>query len=764
MSELSYDAPNAHWYGREVIAGPVVTSPKLSQLLQENDNGNYLLGNYVHLPPLLVSDAPPDSPSLNVALEVYQPGFHQLRLTETPGVHYVDFDSDGNGFLTIRPVNGRVGINSDPIAAAFYVLDGTNPQLRLSQAAAGANDTNYADFRVGSNGSLHLLPSSQQVSINSTAPPTGGNNFIGTAFEIVHPGGYAQLSLTDTVGGATTDFATDDIGNLYVVPSSGKIALNMTTAPARPLEVFGLGEPQLRLTYLPASGTQYVDFQADTGGNLEVLPAGGKVGINITASPARALEVRDSNGIPLRISRDATHFVDFSVDAGGDLGITPQGNDTTINGNLTVTGTIIGTISPGPIAAHSLLGNNTGSSAPPAGLSVSQVAAMLVGTTAGTLAAGNDSRFTGPAGGDLTGNYPNPTIAALAVGNAKISDVAWTKVTGAPTSFPPSGNATGDLAPSPYSNLVVSGLQGLVLPAGIANGFLKRNGGNSAWEEVAYGTGANTVCQGNDGRFTGPATGDLSANYPSPTVSGIQGQQFSTLNTANGFLKRNSGNTAWEEVAYCPDNVSTPNTPVQGNDTRLSNSRPPSGAATGDLAGSTYANLIIANNAITTAKIGNSQVTLAKIANQNDQTILGNNAGVSGPPIALSVAQIVTMLAGTDGNHLTIGNDSRFTTITPNSVSTNYTLVLTDAGKVIEVNSTSNLTVSVPTNASVAFPVGTVIEIWRQNTGTVTVAAVTPGTTSILSPNALITAAARYSTIALRKQATDTWVLSGDLA
>jgi hypothetical protein len=52
-----------------------------------------------------------------------------------------------------------------------------------------------------------------------------------------------------------------------------------------------------------------------------------------------------------------------------------------------------------------------------------------------------------------------------------------------------------------------------------------------------------------------------------------------------------------------------------------------------------------------------------------------------------------------------------------------YTLALTDRSRVVLMNNTAAATVTVPTNASVAFPTGSVVYIGRFNTGTVTLAA-----------------------------------------
>jgi uncharacterized membrane protein (DUF441 family) len=104
--------------------------------------------------------------------------------------------------------------------------------------------------------------------------------------------------------------------------------------------------------------------------------------------------------------------------------------------------------------------------------------------------------------------------------------------------------------------------------------------------------------------------------------------------------------------------------------------------------------------------------------------------------------------------------DSKTGAVTTNSQTSNYTLVSNDSGVVVELNSASGVTVTIPPNSSVAFSVGTVIEVFQYGSGQVTIAA---GAGVALRTASTLTARAQYSSISLRKRATDEWVVAGDL-
>jgi hypothetical protein len=93
--------------------------------------------------------------------------------------------------------------------------------------------------------------------------------------------------------------------------------------------------------------------------------------------------------------------------------------------------------------------------------------------------------------------------------------------------------------------------------------------------------------------------------------------------------------------------------------------------------------------------------------------------------------------------------------------SASYTLVLADKAKVVEMNNASANDLTVPLNASVAFPVGTQINIVQTGAGQTTVVA-TGGVT--INSATTLKLRARWSAATLIKRAENTWVLLGDLA
>lgn len=102
-----------------------------------------------------------------------------------------------------------------------------------------------------------------------------------------------------------------------------------------------------------------------------------------------------------------------------------------------------------------------------------------------------------------------------------------------------------------------------------------------------------------------------------------------------------------------------------------------------------------------------------------------------------------------------------------NAQTATYTAVLGDAFKLVTMSVATANDFLIPTNANVAFPVGTVINVVQIGAGKTTIEAVTSGTTTISSTGATAAAPdlrAQFSAASCIKTATDAWLVVGDIS
>lgn len=93
---------------------------------------------------------------------------------------------------------------------------------------------------------------------------------------------------------------------------------------------------------------------------------------------------------------------------------------------------------------------------------------------------------------------------------------------------------------------------------------------------------------------------------------------------------------------------------------------------------------------------------------------------------------------------------------------TSYTAVLADDGKLITADNGSAITLTIPPNSSVAFGIGTQINIMQLGAGQVTVTA--GAGVTLRSAGSKLKTSAQYAVVTCCKIATDTWVVVGNLA
>jgi hypothetical protein len=92
---------------------------------------------------------------------------------------------------------------------------------------------------------------------------------------------------------------------------------------------------------------------------------------------------------------------------------------------------------------------------------------------------------------------------------------------------------------------------------------------------------------------------------------------------------------------------------------------------------------------------------------------------------------------------------------------TTYTLVAGDAGDLVTLTNAAAITLTVPTNATVPFAIGTQITIAQGGAGTVTVAGA--ATVTVNSADGDLKLRTQWSAATLIKLATNSWILIGDI-
>ncbi|MGZ3784278.1 MAG: tail fiber domain-containing protein, partial [Bdellovibrio sp.] len=168
-----------------------------------------------------------------------------------------------------------------------------------------------------------------------------------------------------------------------------------------------------------------------------------------------------------------------------------------------------------------------------------------VGTTANTVAAGNDSRFTdartptGAAGGSLSGTYPNPTLIDAAVTTSKINDGAVT--TAKLFSNPGVNRLVASDGTTGSTLAALSCSAGQLLTWNVATGWQCTSQSSLA---VGSATTASTATN-----FSGSLVGDVGGTQGATSVNKIKGiaLDFSTAPTNGQVLKFNG--TSWAPSA-----------------------------------------------------------------------------------------------------------------------------------------------------------------------------------------------------------------------
>ena len=311
--------------------------------------------------------------------------------------------------------------------------------------------------------------------------------------------------------------------------------------------------------------------------------------------------------------------------------------------------------------------------------------------------------------------------------------------------------------------------------------------------DVGLGNVDNTADTGKPVSTAQQTALDLKANLAGPTFTGtLTVPTLSVTTTATGITKAMVGLGNVDDTADTAKPVSTAQQTAIDLKASLSGATF-TGAVSGTsltLSGDLTVNGTTTTVNSTTMSVDDKNIELGSVASPSDLTADGGGITLkgatdktfnwvdatdswtssehidlaSGKNLKVNGTAVISSTAGgfifTDGTQTLEGVPSR-TPIIQKTAS--YTLsALTERDSLIEVSSATGVTISIPTDATLDYPIGTSIDILQTGAGQVTIAAVTPGTTTVNSTPGL-KLRTTWSSATLFKRAANTWVVFGDL-
>lgn len=554
-----------------------------------------------------------------------------------------------------------------------------------------------------------------------TATPTGLNTWVGTKGESGN--WYFVTGLPSTGTGRIGDNALrTDTGDVYQKTSEitwilkgnlkGPTGATGSTGAAGPANTLSIGTvttgavgTQAAASITGAAPTQTLNLTIPTGATGSTGPTGPSPVVTTTSATS------------------------FAIGTGSKVFTTAAAL------NLAVGATVKAANTPTP--ANYMAGTITAISGTSLTVNVTETGGS------GTFAAWtiSPSGLTGPQG--TTGNAATIAVGTVTTGAAGSSAV----ITNAGTSSAAVFNFT-----------IPQGVQGTTGNTGPANtlsiGTVTTGAAGSSAAATITGTAPNqtlnlTIPQGAAGAGSPDATttskgsiqlaGDLSGTAALPTVPGLANKANSTITITAGTGLTGGGDLTANRTLTVSYGAAA-GTAVQGNDTRV----------VADQAAATASIRTIGAGALQAAAGNHTHVSsgITDAASASTASVIMKRD-------AAGRASVVDPSASTDiaTKNYVDTQDSAIRRPVVNAQTVSYTLVLTDERKIVQVNSASATTVTVPLNSAVAFPVGTVIQIQQIGTGAVTLAAT--GGVTLNAPMGLTMR--QFQIYEVQKTATDTW-------